>query len=65
MKKVEYIVSWREWRGVEGCGKTEYQAGSRTFSKRTEAKAHFVEIKQRHYRVKFRKITDELLGESE
>jgi len=65
MKKIEYIVSWREWKGVEGCGKTEYYADSKTFTKRPEAKAHFVEMKLRHYRVKFRKVTDELLGESE
>lgn len=65
MKKIEYMVSWREWKGVEPCGKTEYYANSKTFTQMTEARAYFAEIKLRHYRVKFRKVTDELLGESE
>lgn len=62
---VKYLVTWKEWQGIEPCGKAEWLSRCKEFERRTEAKAFFIDIKRKHSYVKFRKVTDELLGESE
>ncbi len=65
MTSIEYVVTWREWLGSEPYGKIEYQSRRKSFITRPEAKAYFVRMKKRHNGVEFRKVTNELLGESE
>jgi len=59
---VEYIVSWKEWKGVEPCGKTEWKRCSKKFTKRSEAKALFVHMRTHYDHAKFQKVTTELLN---
>lgn len=57
---VEYIVTWLQYTRFDHAN-TE----AKTFTNRAEAKSFFVQTKRHHYGVKFRKVTDELLGESD
>lgn len=68
-KKIEYVVTWQEWLGVEAWGANLYELGhifrKKSFTTRPEAKAYFVRMKKKYDRVQFKKITSDLLGESE
>lgn len=55
--EVEYIVSWRD--------KTDFASRSKTFTNKAKARKHYTSMKERHDRVTFRKVTNELLQESD
>ncbi|MEE8114192.1 MAG: hypothetical protein V3T23_07530 [Nitrososphaerales archaeon] len=63
--KTEYVVYWKEWQGVESCGRGDYLHRSKKFEHLHDASEHFVDMSRRHERAKLKMITETLLDESD
>lgn len=58
---VEYLVTWKEWNGIEPCGRTDWDIRSKRFKSRAEAKRFYQAMGMQHPTT-FKKITTEFIG---
>jgi hypothetical protein len=61
----DYLVSWQEWQGIEPCGKTDWAHRVERCAKLDKAMTLFADMKRQHSYVKLRRITNELLDQSD